>query len=91
MDADLVMYVGRQALETALLLAGPVLGVALAVGVLVAMLQTVTSIRDMTTVLVLKIACVGITLLFCGGWMIQVAVGFTLEIFNHVQSVGVGR
>jgi flagellar biosynthetic protein FliQ len=91
MTAEQVLYIGRRGLETAMLLAAPVLGMTLLVGVLVAMLQAVTSIRDMTMGLVLKIACVGITLLVCGGWMMDVAVGFTAEIFNHVQSVGLGR
>lgn len=91
MDGDLVLYIGKRGLETALILAAPVLGVTLIVGVLVAMLQAVTSIRDMTLGLALKLVCVGITLLICGGWMIQVAVGFAAEVFNHVHSVGLAR
>ncbi len=87
MNSELVLYIGKRALETALLLAAPVLGVTLVMGFLVAMLQAVTSIRDMTLGLVVKIACVGLTLLLCGGWMMQVAVGFTAEIFNHMQKV----
>ena len=78
-------------METAMLMAAPVLGVTLVVGVSVAMVQAVTSIRDMTMGLVLKIACVGITLLICGGWIMQVAVGFTSEIFNQIQAVGLGQ
>jgi flagellar biosynthetic protein FliQ len=88
MDAELVLYVGRRGLETALLLAAPVLIVTLVVGFIVAMLQAVTSIRDMTMGLVVKLACVAITLLICGGWMMQVAVGFAKEVFNYMQSVG---
>ena len=88
MDAELMLYLGRRALETALLLAAPVLTVTLAVGLLVAMLQAVTSIRDMTMGLVVKLACVGVTLLICGSWMMQVAVGFASEIFNHMESLG---
>ena len=88
MSTEFVLYLGRRTLEAALLLAGPVLLVALVTGFLVAMLQAVTSIRDMTMGLVIKLACVGATLLVCGGWMVQVAVGFTTEIFNHMQSVG---
>jgi len=77
-------------LETALLVATPVLASALIVGVVVAMLQAVTSIRDMTMGMVLKIACVGIVLMICGGWMMQVAVAFTNEVFSHMQAVGLG-
>ena len=88
MDGALVMYLGRRALETAMLIAAPALGVVLVIGFIVAMLQAVTSIRDMTTGMVLKLGCLGITLLICGGWMMELAVSFTKEIFNHLQSMG---
>ena len=65
--------------------------VTLIVGIVVAMLQAVTSIRDMTMGLVLKIVAVGVTLLISGGWMLRIAVGFTADMFNHIQSVGLGR
>ncbi|MCP4376529.1 MAG: hypothetical protein GY794_10205 [bacterium] len=90
MDPELVLHIGRRALETALLVATPVLATALVVGVLVAMFQAVTSVRDMTMGMVLKIACVGIVLMICGGWMMQVAVAFTNEVFTHMQAVGAG-
>jgi flagellar biosynthetic protein FliQ len=83
----MVLYVGKQALWTALMLAGPMLAVALVVGLATAMLQAVTSIRDMTLGLVLKIAGVGLTVLLISGWMLHVAVGFAKEIFNHMQTV----
>ena len=90
MDPDLILHIGRRALETALLVSTPVLASALIVGVVVAMLQAVTSIRDMTMGMVLKIACVGVVLMICGGWMMQVAVAFTNEVFSHIQAVGLG-
>ena len=88
MSTDFVLYLGRRTLETALSLAGPVLLVTLVVGLVVAMFQAVTSIRDMTLGLVIKLACVGLTLLLWGSRLVQVAVGFTVEIFNHMQSLG---
>ena len=88
MDSQFVIYIGRRALETALLLSAPVLVVALVVGFLTAMLQAVTSVRDMTLGMVVKLAAIGLTLILFGGWMMQVAVGFTTEVFNHLQSMG---
>ena len=88
MDSQFVIYIGRRALETALLLSSPVLAVALVVGFLTAMLQAVTSVRDMTLGMVVKLAAIGLTLILFGGWMMQVAVGFTTEVFNHLQSMG---
>ena len=88
MSPELVLHLGRRALETALLVAAPVLGVTLVVGFLVAMIQAVTSIRDMTMGLVVKLAAVAITLLISGGWMMETAVGFAKEIFSHIEAVG---
>jgi flagellar biosynthetic protein FliQ len=88
MDSDLVLYLTRRTLETALLLAAPTLGVVLILGAVVALVQTVTSIKDMTMGLVLKLAGVGVTILFTGGWSLQIAVDFTREIFNRLQMLG---
>jgi flagellar biosynthetic protein FliQ len=88
MDSDLVLYLTRRTLETALLLAAPTLGVVLILGAVVALVQTVTSIKDMTMGLVLKLAGVGFTILLTGGWSLQIAVDFTREVFNHLQMLG---
>ena len=88
MNIELVMYVGRRLLETALLLAAPALGVMLVVGFLVAMIQAVTSVRDMTLGIVVKLGCLGLTLLALGGWMMQTAISFTREVFNYLVAMG---
>ncbi len=88
MNGDLVLYIGRRMLEVSLLVAAPVLLATLLLGLLVAMMQAVTSIRDMTLGLVLKIACVGVVLLITGSWMLQTTMDFTAEIFNHMQTLG---
>ena len=88
MDEQLVLYVGKRTLEIALLISTPVLAVALIIGVLAAMLQTVTSLRDMTLGVILKLVGVGRTLLFAGGWMMQTTTGFVTEVFNHMQALG---
>jgi flagellar biosynthetic protein FliQ len=88
MDSEFILHIGKRGLETALLLAAPVLIVTLVVGFGTAMLQAITSIRDMTMGLVLKLAFVGITLLLSGSWMMQVAERFTLDVFNYMQTMG---
>jgi flagellar biosynthetic protein FliQ len=88
MDPSLVLYIGRRMLETAMLVSAPVLVVTMVVGFLVAMLQAVTSIRDMTFGMVVKLACMGVTVLIAGGWMMSMTVDFTIEMFNQLRSVG---
>ncbi len=88
MDADYILYLGRHTLETAVLLAAPILLVCMLSGLLVSLFQTVTSIRDMTLTMVPKLMAVAITALMFGNWMIQVLLSFTREIFNQIQSYG---
>lgn len=88
MNGEYILYIGRRTLEVALMLSAPVLIVTMVLGFLSAMLQAVTSIRDMTMGTILKLVGVGLTLLVCGNWMLQVAMAFTVEVFNQVQTLG---
>jgi flagellar biosynthetic protein FliQ len=88
MDSSFALYIGRRTLETALLLTAPILITCIVVGVTVTLLQAVTSIRDMTLTIVPKLLAVGVVTLLCGGWMLQIALKFTGEIFSLVQNIG---
>jgi len=88
MDSSFILYLGRQTLETALLLAAPILLTCMIVGITVTLFQAVTSIRDMTLTIVPKLIAVGIVMLVCGGWILEVILRFTNEIFGHIQNIG---
>ncbi|NLW87886.1 MAG: EscS/YscS/HrcS family type III secretion system export apparatus protein [Planctomycetes bacterium] len=87
MTEEMAMYIGRRALEMTMLLMAPVLIVTLVVGFAAALLQAVTSIRDMTMGLVLKLVSIALTMIFTGGWMIQTSVDFTRDIFNMIEQM----
>jgi flagellar biosynthetic protein FliQ len=88
MDNSFVLYLGRHTLETALLLAAPILLTCMAVGVIVTLLQAVTSIRDMTLTIVPKLLAVGFISLIFSSWMLQVILRFANEVFSHIQNIG---
>ena len=88
MDSSFVLYLGRHTLETVLMIAAPILLTCMVVGVIVTLLQAVTSIRDMTLTIVPKLISVGVVILIFGGWMLQIIIQFSNEIFAHVQNVG---
>ena len=88
MDSNFVLYLSRRTLETVLLLSAPILLTCIIVGVTVTLLQAVTSIRDMTLSIVPKLLAVGVVLLMCGGWILDVVLRFTNEIFGHIQNIG---
>jgi len=88
MDSSFALYLGRHTLETALLLAAPILITCMIVGVVVTLLQAVTSIRDMTLTIVPKLLAVGVVMLLFSGWMLQVILRFANDIFGHIQNIG---
>ena len=88
MDSSYVLYLGRHTLETALLLAAPILLTCIVVGIIVTLLQAVTSMRDMTLTIVPKLLSVVVVTLICGGWMLRVVLRFANEIFGHIQHIG---
>jgi flagellar biosynthetic protein FliQ len=88
MDSSLALYLGRYTLETALLLSAPILLTCVVVGVVVTLLQAVTSIRDMTLAIIPKLLAVGVVGLLFGSWMLQVSLRFTNEIFAYIQNIG---
>lgn len=87
MDSSYVLYLGRHTMETALLLSAPVLLTCMGVGIAIALLQAVTSIRDMTLTIVPKLLAVGGVILLFSGWMLQVALRFTTEVFAQIQNI----
>ena len=87
MDSSFVLYLGRHTLETALLLSAPILLTCMVVGVVMTLFQAVTSIRDMTLTIVPKLLAVGIVTLFCGGWLLEVILRFTNEMFGHIRNI----
>ncbi len=87
MTMEMALSVGQQALYTAMLLAGPLLISALAVGTMVSLLQAVTQVQEITLVFVPKIAAVFVVLALAGGWMMQTAVGFGTVMFESIAQV----
>ena len=90
MDSSFALYIGRHTLETALILAAPILITCMTVGIAVTLFQAVTSMRDMTLTIIPKLLALGVVTLIFSGWMLQVVLRFTVEIFSLIQSVGGG-
>ena len=88
MDIDCALYLGRHTLETALLISAPILLTCMIVGVVVTLFQAVTSIRDMSLTIVPKLLAVGAVMLALSGWMLQVILRFSSEIFSHIENIG---
>ena len=88
MDGNSVMYIGKQALETALFVSAPILLTCVVVGVVITLFQAVTSIRDMSLTVVPKLIAVGLVLLLTGSWALEKMLRFTTDIVGYIQQVG---
>jgi flagellar biosynthetic protein FliQ len=77
------MNIGRLAMETTLLVAAPLLLVALIVGLIVSVFQAATQINEATLSFIPKLISVLITLLLVGPWMLSVLVGYMRGMFSN--------
>lgn len=63
-------------------LAGPILLISMAVGVLISILQAATQINEQTLTFVPKLVLIGLILLLTGSSMLETLQGFSYEIFE---------
>jgi flagellar biosynthetic protein FliQ len=78
----------RQTVWTSFVLVSPILSAAIAIGLAVSILQTVTSIQEQTLAFVPKLIGVGVVVVGISGWMLKTLVEFTLQIFQQMASLG---
>ena len=84
MTPETVMTIGTKALEMTLLLAAPLLLMALAVGLLVGVFQAATQINEMTLSFIPKLVGMAVTLVVAGPWMLKIMVSYTRELFESI-------
>lgn len=87
MTPETVMTVAQRALEMTVLLAAPLLLVALGVGLLVGIFQAATQINEMTLSFIPKVLAIGATLLLSGGWMLKNLVSYTRELIQSIPGL----
>ena len=86
MSGDLVIQLAQQALMTVMLVAAPMLGLGLAVGLMVSVFQATTSINEQTLAFIPKIIAVFVAILIFGPWMLKIMVGFVTEVFVNLPN-----
>jgi len=87
MSHALVVDLARNAIILALLIAGPMLIVALLVGLTVSILQAVTQIQEQTLAFVPKLVGVSVVFLLALPWVLQLLVKYTTELFRSLPSL----
>lgn len=87
MDVSAVVDLGRQALWISVLISAPLLGVALAVGLVIGVLQAATSINEMTLSFIPKLMALALALAIFGGWQLVTLVDFARSIFQRIPTL----
>jgi flagellar biosynthetic protein FliQ len=87
MSHVLVVDLARNMIMTAALIAAPMLVVALAIGLLVSIVQAVTQIQEQTLSFVPKLVAVAVTFIVALPWIIQIMVKYTSELFRSIPSL----
>ncbi|HEV2287289.1 MAG TPA: flagellar biosynthesis protein FliQ [Steroidobacteraceae bacterium] len=87
MTPETVMTIGSRALEITLMLAAPMLLVALITGLIVGAFQAATQINEMTLSFIPKLIAISVALMIAGPWMLKVLVGYTRELFESIPSL----
>jgi len=87
MTPETIMAIGQRALEVMLLLAMPLLLVALVVGLLVGIFQAATQINEMTLSFIPKLLAMTAALAISGPWMLKILVSYTRELIESIPSL----
>ena len=87
MTPESVMSIAHHAMVIALLLAAPLLIVALVVGLVVSLFQAATQINESTLSFIPKLLAVFVALVIAGPWMLHMMLDYMRQIFTNIPSL----
>ena len=87
MDQDVVISLATQAMSLALKISMPLLGVGLIVGVLISIIQAVTSIQEQTLAFIPKVVAMAVVLVVGGPWMLNQLLSYTSELWLSIPDM----
>jgi len=87
MTPNEAITLSQDAVIMTMTVAGPLLAVAMAVGLLISLFQAVTQIQEMTLTFVPKIIAVMLAILFLSSWMITKLVDYTHDLIVSLPTL----
>ena len=85
MPEEMILRLARQTLETVLLVSAPMLGAGLVVGVLISIVQIITSIHDTALAFVPRIVVTFVIFLIVFPWMMNTIISYTHTLLVSFQ------
>ena len=87
MSIGFVVTLLRNSVFQTLILASPVLLVAMTIGLIISIFQATTSIQDQSLTFVPKIMAIFLTLGLVGAWMLNSLMNYTVTLFELIPSM----
>ena len=85
---EFIMEVSTRALFLIMLLSAPMLISALAVGLVISIIQATTQIQEQTLSSVPKMAITFVSLIVCGPWIMDMISSYAKELFHYIEIMG---
>ncbi|MBZ5749885.1 MULTISPECIES: flagellar biosynthesis protein FliQ [Metabacillus] len=85
MSSEFVISLAEKAVYTTLIICGPLLLVALVIGLVVSIFQATTQIQEQTLAFIPKIVGVLLCLILFGPWMLTTLVSYAQDIFGNLN------
>ena len=76
----------RDAIFTGMKVAGPILLISMLVGLVISIIQAVTSINEQTMTFVPKLIITALVMIIAGGWMLQRMMDLIFRIFELIAT-----
>ncbi len=86
MTPEFAIELSSDLLWTAILLAAPVLGLSMLVGLIVSMFQVVTQIQEMSLTFIPKLLTAALALIAFGAWMLDLLITYARELILNIPS-----
>lgn len=87
MSENMIISVIKDAIQTGLTVAAPILVVSLVVGLIISIFQATTQIQEQTLTFVPKLIAAAVVGLIAGPWMLHSVVNFTERIFSLISNI----
>jgi flagellar biosynthetic protein FliQ len=85
--SDLALKITADLFWTGLLVSLPVLGITMAVGLVLSILQVVTQIQEMSITFVPKLLAAGAAVLAFGPWMLRTLCRFAVGLWSQIPAI----
>lgn len=83
----MIIGIIKDAIQTGLMVAAPILLISIIVGLIISIFQATTQIQEQTLTFVPKLVAVALVGLITGSWMLHQLVNFTTRIFTYIAHI----